>query len=138
MPEAGNRSVLGEYDETGCPCINFHICGVKHDVPGLEYSGIVDTGFSGFLQVPLSVALSLGLPLEGTGASVLADGKTETHLTALGKVTLAGETLVGLVSIAPDDASILIGMDFLRVFQKNLLIGKDIVFLPDARGSDEE
>ena len=110
---------------------------MKHSLPGPEYSGIVDTGFSGILQVPLREALSLGLPLEGTASSILADGKPMTHLTALGRVTLAGETQIGLVTIAPDNASILIGMDLLRRFQQSLLIAGETVVLIDSRKSQE-
>ena len=43
--------------------------------PGVEYTGIIDTGFTGFLQLPLGVAFELALPLEGTTSVTLADAR---------------------------------------------------------------
>ena len=65
--------VLGWYDQTGTPCISFHLRGVTHEPPGVEYTGIIDTGFSGFIQVLLVEACTLNLPLEGTTSVTLAD-----------------------------------------------------------------
>ena len=67
---------LGSYDEQGNACLKFHLCGVRHDPPGVEYTGIIDTGFTGFLQIPIATAFELALPLEGTTSVTLADGST--------------------------------------------------------------
>ena len=40
---------------------------------GLFFKGLIDTGFTGFGQIPLIDALSLGLPLEGTVRLTLLD-----------------------------------------------------------------
>ena len=42
-------SGAGHFDSLGNPCLKFHLCGVAHDLPGLEYVGIIDTGFTGFI-----------------------------------------------------------------------------------------
>ncbi len=57
---------IGHYDQQGNACLKFHLCGTKHEAPGLEYTGIIDTGFTGFIQLPIQHAFSLSLPLEGT------------------------------------------------------------------------
>ena len=49
---------LGHYDEQGNACLKFHLYAVRHSPPGIEYTGIIDTGFTGFLQLPLSHAMS--------------------------------------------------------------------------------
>ena len=121
-------NIVGWYDDAGNPCIAFHIRGVAHDPPGVEYSGIIDTGFSGFVQVPLSAAFALRLPLEGTTSVMLADGSTQTTLTALGSVTLGGKSLVGVVHLSPSP-EILLGMDFLRRFEHALAVFSNSVFL---------
>jgi predicted aspartyl protease len=74
--------------------------GVKHDPPGVEFEAIIDTGFTGFIQLPLPKALSLSLPLEGTNSVILADESSLVMLTALAQVTLLGRTEVGVVLLS--------------------------------------
>ena len=116
----------GHYDNAGNAFINLHLCGVKHDAPGVEFSGILDTGFSGFLQIPLVNAFSLGLPLEGAISVTLADGSSLSMLTALVQTTLEGVTQVGTVLLSSGSDDILIGMDFLRSFNQALVVSKNL------------
>lgn len=127
--------IAGSYGEHGDPCINFFLRGVAHPAPGIEYEGIVDTGFSGFVQVNILEACRLQLPLEGVTSVRLADGSTKATLTAIGLASLSedpDETPVrGTVHLSPS-TEVLIGMEFLRAFGKGLGIFKDSVFLlPD-------
>ena len=124
-------NIYGWYDEYENPCISFHLCGVAHEEPGLEYEGVIDTGFSGFITLPFDEAFALQLPLEGTAGVTLADGSSQTVLTALGIVTLADMKITGTVelSLSPE---ILVGMEFLRKFKYGLAISKGSVYLfPD-------
>jgi predicted aspartyl protease len=125
------HSGLGHFDSLGNPCIKFHLCGVAHDPPGLEYTGIIDTGFTGFIQLPLHHAFSLKLPLEGTASYILADGSRSTSLTAIAQTTFGGQTISGVVTLAPGSQDILVGMSFLRQFKLGLMIVKDMVLLVD-------
>jgi hypothetical protein len=61
-------SGAGHFDSLGNPRLKFHLCGVARDPPGLEFEAIIDTGFSGFIQLPMQHAFSLKLPLEGTSS----------------------------------------------------------------------
>jgi hypothetical protein len=47
-----------------------------HDVNGQEHerAAIVDTGFTGWLTLPLDFITALGLPRKELGAAILADG----------------------------------------------------------------
>ena len=56
----------GYYDQAGHACLKVHLCGVRHPPPGVEYEVMIDTGFSGFIQIPIIHAIALRLPLEGT------------------------------------------------------------------------
>ena len=104
--------------------------------PASEYEGIVDTGFSGFIQIPFSEACQLQLPLQGTVTNILADGSVVTALTALGRATIQenGNSLgpaVGTVQISTS-SEILVGMEFLRAFGRGLGVFSQTVFLlPD-------
>lgn len=130
-------SGAGHFDSLGNPCLKFRLCGVAHELPGPEYEGIIDTGFTGFLQLPLQHAFSLKLPLEGTASYTLADGSQSTCLTALASTTFAGKTLVGAVILAAGSQDILIGMGFLRQFKLGLMMFKNVVVLIDEDEAEE-
>jgi predicted aspartyl protease len=124
-------SGAGHFDSLGNPCLKFHLCGVAHDPPGLEFEAIIDTGFSGFIQLPMQHAFSLKLPLEGTSSYVLADGSRGTSLTALAHTTFGGTTVLGVVSLTPGSLDVLAGMDFLRRFKLGLVMTKGTIVLTD-------
>jgi predicted aspartyl protease len=117
---------IGPYDQTGNACLKLHMRGVKHAPPGAEFEAIIDTGFTGFIQLPLSEALSLSLPLEGTNSVTLANGSSLVMLTALAQVTLMGRTEVGVVLLSMTSNDILVGMDFLRRFDRALVVSKKV------------
>ena len=121
----------GHYDAQGNACLTFHLCGVRHEPPGVELTGIIDTGFTGFLQLPLARAIELALPLEGTTTVTLADGSTAAKLLATGTVELDGEEQDGTVIVEFGSSEILIGMDFLRRFGKTLIVSRTAVLLMD-------
>ena len=130
MP-SDDAEVYGRFDEQGSPRVSFHLCGVAHDPPGIEYEGPVDTGFSGFIQLPIFEAFALNLPLEGTASVILADGEAVSVLTALGRASFAGNTVVGTIHLSMSD-EILIGMEFLRAFDYGLGVFKDsVVLIPE-------
>ena len=52
-------------------------------------------------------------------------------LTAKGSAVVEGEKKVGVVILEPDANDILIGMAFLRIFQKALFVTQNLVFLVD-------
>jgi len=131
MPDLGATlgGGVGHFDKLGNACVKFHLCGVKHDEPGVEYTGIIDTGFTGFVQLPMQYAFALGLPLHGTLTVTLADGSQFVCLAALAKVTIAGKQETGIVTLAPDATEILVGMDLLRRFNLGLFVLKGLVLL---------
>ena len=132
-------SGTGHLDQLGNACLTFHLCGVIHEEPGLEFTGIIDTGFTGFIQLPLQHAFSLKLPLEGTASYTLADGTQTTCLMALAKTTFAGKTHVGAVTLAHGSQDILIGMGFLRQFRLGLVIFmKSVVLLDETEAGKLE
>lgn len=122
---------LGYFDNLGNACVKFHLCGVNHAAPGVEFSGIIDTGFTGFLQLPIQHAFQLALPLHGTASATLADGSQTTCLTALAQTTFDGQMYVGAVMLEPQSQDILVGMDFLRRFKLSLIVAKGVVMLLD-------
>ena len=130
-------SGAGHFDSLGNPSLKFHLCGIAHKEPGLEFEGIIDTGFTGFIQLPLQHAFSLKLPLEGTASYTLADGSQSACLVALAKTTFGDKKVVGAVTLAPGSTDILVGMGFLRQMKLGILMVKEIVFLLDEEELEE-
>ncbi len=123
------KTWLGHFDDQGNACLKFHFRGARHEHPGVELTGIIDTGFTGFLQLPLDVAIRLALPLAGTATVTLADGSSGGKVMAEGIATFRDQSLVGSVVLEPSSPDILIGMDFLRTFDRSLVITHELVGL---------
>src|SRR6266853_6689438 len=127
----------GYFDAAGNPCLKVHLAGVFVDTPGIEFGTIIDTGFSGFLAIPIVRAFPLGLPLNGTASAVLADGNTSTCLTALCRLTIGKQTKEGLVMLQAQGTDLLLGMDFIRKFKLSMMMTKSEIILLDEDAIDQ-
>lgn len=110
----------GSFASSGSPVVKITISGLIG--PGREFDAIFDTGFTGFLSMPLVDAFPLGLLLYGTMNLVLADGSTSFRLTAFGKVTVEGDSQSGIIVLEPSSGEVLAGMELLRKFGKALTV----------------
>lgn len=73
--------------------------------------------------MPMVDAFPLGLVLLGTTTVTLAGGSTETKLIALGSASLpSGQVAPGVIILENNPCDVLIGMDFLKQFQRTLLL----------------
>ena len=73
---------------------------------------VIDTGFNGFLTLPLALVEELGLEFQGHGHSTLANGQEETFKLFAARVTLdeaMREIVVDAADIVP-----LVGMALLE------------------------
>ena len=87
----------------------------------VEHEITLDTGFTGFVSMPLLLAFPLGLILGGTINSILADGRTVTSMWAMGTVIIEGESYHGTFTLS-SGADILVGMDFLKKSGRVLIV----------------
>ncbi len=79
----------------------------------LALTAIVDTGFDGYLCLPIRLAVQLGLELVGEQLIELADGTQRNELVFAGSVELLGEKrAVKIMLTASEDA--LIGTSLLN------------------------
>ena len=85
-------------------------------------SCLIDTGFTGFLSVPILQAFPIGLLLHSTVSVTLADGSTSSNLVCLGTAHLPGESQAGLIFIEAASSQVLLGLEFLKKFSKKLVI----------------
>jgi predicted aspartyl protease len=127
----------GSFNKSGSPTIKVTIAGPLPG-SGQEFEAIVDTGFTGFVSMPIVQAFPLGLILAGTTSVLLADGSTVPKLMAYGMATVEGEKKAGVILLAAGSSEILVGMEFLKTFGKVLLIhqGKQIAALADEKDVD--
>lgn len=103
----------GYLDSYGHPAIRIAVYGVA-EAAQQQFEAIIDTGFTGFLMMPLSSAYSLTLTLMGTANYELADGSICSKLLAHGSVTLEDEVVSGVITLEErNDCVLLLGMDFL-------------------------
>lgn len=70
--------------------------------------------------------MSLSLPLEGTNAVTLADESSVVMLTAMVRATLLGRTEYGVALLSTTSDTILVGMDFLRRFERALVVSRQV------------
>jgi predicted aspartyl protease len=128
-PEA--TPMTGLFDDNGSPTVEIEVSGPVHEPR--KMTAMVDTGFSGFLLLPILEAFPVGLILSGTTSIELADGSKQNKLTCLGEIHFGGMKKVGLIIIEWENTDILVGMDFLRKFEKTLIVdpvNKKVILFP--------
>jgi clan AA aspartic protease len=104
--------IEGVIRETGTPMLALKVMGKANTE--VTIAGILDTGFDGFLCLPIPVAVSLGLELIDATDTELADGSiVENELIFAGRAEWDGMVLdVDILLTRSEDA--LIGTAFLR------------------------
>lgn len=77
------------FDRQKRPKVNLAVIGRKQTV---NITATLDTGFDGFLSLPINIAVSLGLELTGMVEVEYADGRTSRELVFSADVNLDGST----------------------------------------------
>jgi len=112
--------VNGTYNASGNPTIAIEVSGPLGN--RFPFTAMMDTGISGFLLLPILNAFPIGLLLQGTMPITLADGSTQTKLTCLGSIHFDGAEEVGIIIIEWQNTDVLVGMEFLSRFGKQLRV----------------
>ena len=125
-------TLRGSLDSNHSPLVTIAVSapsGPSHFVDAL-----IDTGFTGFVQLPERRARELGLTLRAVSEAQYADGRTGTIPLAWAKVTLGRDVQEGFVHIQSGSDEVIVGVELLRIFQKIfvLAIADSLVLLVDA------
>jgi predicted aspartyl protease len=128
----------GSVDPQGSPRTRISIS--PEDRPGLsrEFEATIDTGFTGFVQMPLAWADAVGLVAVGELPVTYGDGSTSPAPIAWARLQLGSETRDGFVHLEAGTAEVLVGVHFLRLFRKTLVFSaaQEEVLLVDRSASD--
>ncbi|TFH47221.1 MAG: hypothetical protein E4G94_00615 [ANME-2 cluster archaeon] len=92
------------------------ILGLYKSIP---YGGIIDTGFSGGLVMPLVTAVELGLTKTGASTVTLADGSVNVVPTFLCQVKIGGVTQDATTLIMGNE--VLVGMELMTPFKFTMI-----------------
>jgi predicted aspartyl protease len=132
-----NPLLPGYFNSGGHPALKVSVFGI-HDSLKKEFEVMIDTGFTGFMLMPIMSAFPLGLTLLGTGNYTLADNSTSPKLLAIGQIVVANEDPVqGVIVLEPNECTVLLGMDFLRKAKRCLSVSVKGVVLTDEDTVDK-
>jgi len=91
LREGDKTLITGQINQAFSPILRVTVYGNKGEV---TIDGILDTGFDGFICLPIAVAVPLGLELIDVTDSELADGTiVQDELVFAGKVLWDGEVI---------------------------------------------
>jgi clan AA aspartic protease len=112
----------GTLDPQDCPLTRVTIFPEGVPARGRDFDALIDTGFTGFAQMPQATAVDIGLPPTGTMDLTFSDGSTEAMPVAWASIRLEAETKEGFVFLSERSEEVLLGIHFLRVFKKTLTL----------------
>ena len=97
-------------------------------------NALIDTGFTGFVQLPERRARELGLTPQATSETQYADGRIDTIPLSWARVILGLDAQEGFVHIQRGSDEAIVGVELLRIFRKILVlsIAEDMVLLVDT------
>ncbi len=103
---------------------------LRDNIISKKIDAIVDTGFTGELQLPLKLAVPLGLRLDGVGTFELADGSKSRQMLFSALISWGTRTKPVTVSVADSDTALLgggllHGYLLLADFEKKMLMIKE-------------
>lgn len=122
--------IEGYISSSGTPILTIKVIGKVE----MTIEGILDTGFDGFLCLPIPIAIPLGLELVDVTRMQLADGTIlEDELVFAGKVEWGSATMeVDVLLTRSED--VLIGTSFLKGCSVQLDYQKNKVYIKSLEG----
>lgn len=104
--------LIGSLNNFNHPIFTIKVFGFS-EKNTISVNAMLDTGFSGFLSLPLADCLRTGLILYSTATYTLADGSIDSALLCLGTIFVPTKKVIGAISISKD-TNALLGMEFLK------------------------
>jgi len=131
------KNWIGRFDNPHNPVLDFNLYSYREQGKKYRVTGVIDTGFTGFIQIPLEFASFLGAMARPaiTTTVRLANNALQNGFLVNMTAEVEGECRndLCLVSLVKGSQT-LIGMEFLRLFSRALIIlqqGNRILLMPD-------
>jgi len=104
----------------GTPYTSIEVHGISSQITK-TFDAIIDTGFDGFIKIPLLQGLPLGLVTYSVGKNVLADGSQANVLLCHGNVLFETKPVRGIISLGEGD-DVLVGTELLKKINASLTL----------------
>jgi predicted aspartyl protease len=125
-------TLRGSLDSGHCPTIAIAVSA--SDRPSEFFDALIDTGFTGFVQLPVRRARELGLAPRAASEIQYADGRIDTILLSWARVVLGIDAQEGFVHLQRGSNEVIVGVEFLRAFRKTFILSitPGLVLLVDS------
>ena len=113
-------SIRGSVDSDHTPLVTVAVASTSG--PSTFVDAVIDTGFTGFAQIPAPLARELGLTARTATETQYPDGRIDTIPLAWAEVTLGSSVREGFVHSQSGSDEAIVGVEFLRLFRKTLVL----------------
>jgi predicted aspartyl protease len=113
-------TLRGSLDSSRSPVVTIAVSAPSG--PSKFFDAVIDTGFTGFVQLPEPSAQELGLTPRAASETQYPDGRIDTIPLAWATVALGGEAQEGFVHIQRGSDEAIVGVEFLSIFRKTLVL----------------
>jgi predicted aspartyl protease len=130
-------SIRSYFDQDSQPRVSISVRGARTTV---TLEAVIDTGFDGFLCLPLTTAVELGLELGGAQWVELADGSVKRDLFFSGQAGFAGRPIQPVEISLTESEDALVGVEFLAECRLEIDFQKSVVRIhekPRRRGKSD-
>jgi predicted aspartyl protease len=107
-------------DSSRCPTIAIAVSAPAR--ASEFFDALIDTGFTGFVQLPVRRARELGLTPRAASEIEYADGRIDTIPLSWARVVLGVEAQEGFIHLQRESHEVIVGVEFLRLFQKTFVL----------------
>ncbi|MBM3239144.1 hypothetical protein FJZ31_22855 [Candidatus Poribacteria bacterium] len=114
----------GFLDECNQPRIQITVEGYRTK---RTIDAVIDTGFDGYICLPISIAIELGLELCGYQTTELADGSLQTDLVFIGRAALGNLPVADAKVLLTESEDALLGVAMLLDYKLEVDFAKQIV-----------
>ena len=127
------RMMKGKISDNGSPLIEIRVIGSRANI---TVEGILDTGFDGYLCLPVTTAVSLGLELIKLENAELADGTIlEDEPVFTGRMEWSRE-IIDVDVVLTKSADTLLGTDLLRGMEVGLNYSTGEVVIEEIKAGE--
>jgi predicted aspartyl protease len=105
-------TLRGSLDSSHCPLVAIAISAPSR--PSEIFHALIDTGFTGFVQLPERKGREVGLAPQAASETQYADGRIDTIPLSWARIALGAEVQEGFVHLQRGSDEAIVGVELLR------------------------